>query len=178
MKDKEASVDILKMFTAMMAVLTAVVIAAFVVFFNQVAEAREEAVREIENIEKLYELGIDNDFKELVAKYKQQRVVASREGLKSWLQKKNARGVLNVTQWDDQGIKNATGRSPRLERVKMIIKSVPLQNLTGFLFDVQNQWPGLRIEDLTINNFKLDQGWDASVTISVIRPEERDDRES
>ncbi len=171
MKDKEASVDILKMFTAMMAVLTTVVIAAFVFFYNQVGEAKQEVEDEMRNLKSMYELGIDPDFKELVYKYRQQQVVASRGSLQSWIQEKNRNGILTIVRNDAQNVK-ASNRNPPLERVSLQIKGVPLQNLTGFLFDLQNQWPGLRVEDLTIRGFKLNVGWDVNVDISVIQAEE------
>lgn len=174
----EEGMDILKFFIAIMGFLTVLVACMAGYNWSRATSLAEEIDGDLGILEQVKRLGSSKDLKEMIAKEEASKdlVDVINQDLGQHLQQTAARMQIQLMNYEKV---NAAGfRDKGYDKIsyRFTIDRQPLKVVTDFLFYLQLSWPGLKIEEITVQEaqrLKKDDpfpDWKTTVLVSIFRP--------
>ncbi len=160
-KKSQEGMDILKFFIGVMTLLT-IFVAGFAAYnWSQVGALADQVVEEQADYESIRTLGRSQAFKDLIAKEREVGgLVGERDPSKldKFLQDMGSNLSIGTPRLDKLGAPGGTPIGNFLElSFKLTWDQVTLEQLTEYLYQIQLEWPGLTVKDITLKE-KLAKG--------------------
>lgn len=178
-KHHDEGVDILKFFIGVMALLT-VLVAGFAGYNWSKADALAEEVEASEDaLEHIKRIAGNADFKRAVARaqIEKSQVDVTKADLVRFLTDAATLQRFSV-RIEAKGGGLASSQQGYLEKTYAItIEKQTLEVIADYLFNIQANWPGLKIKELSIKEAPTRAsesfaGWNAVVNVSIFRPKD------
>jgi hypothetical protein len=179
MAKEEEGLDILKFFIGVMSLLT-IVVAGFAGYNWSNAEALAERVEEeASNAEQVKKIAGNADFKMAIARSRVAKELDTRTAdLGRFLTE--AATLMRFSLKSNVAEGGGAGSMQRgyvKKSHRITIERQSLEVIADYLFYVQANWPGLKIEELSVKEAATKkgepwQGWTATVLVTIYRPKE------
>lgn len=179
-KKHEDGMDILKFFIGVMSLLT-IFVAGFAGYNWSAAEALDTQVtRDEESLRDIMKLAGKPEFKTAVARSGLAKEVDPRKTQLGLFLTDSAKKLgFELASNNSEGGGSSGGAPPGFLRLsnKITIQKQSLEVIADYLFYVQASWPGLKIEQIDVNEMPGSKegaflGWNASVQVSIFRPKD------
>jgi hypothetical protein len=156
--------DILKFFIVVMAFLTLVIAGMSGVYWSRVTNLKRKIGAEERVFREIQDLSLDEKFRTLIKVAREaKKKVRPLEELDASLSREAQRYGLTIKLIPSPLLDRRT----YWEKSTLIdIPGVELRRLVDYIFEVQNQWPALKIKEIRISGFNPEKGWKAQVRVS------------
>jgi len=179
-RQSEEGMDILKFFIAIMSFLTVLVAGMAGYNWSRATSLAEEIEGDLARLEQVKKIAGSKDFKDMVAKdlASKDLVDVLNQDLGQYLQQV-ATGM-NLTLVNYEKVSSGGQKQQGFSKFsyRFTIDKQPLSKATDYLFHLQRAWPGLKIEEIQVQEaqrLKKDDpfpDWKTTVLVSVFRPKE------
>lgn len=170
--------DVVKLFVGVMGLMTVFVAALAIVQIVEAQNLREDVGYLQVDYESIRKIAGDAKFRELQAQHyatEAQRDTSSRD-LGDYIRQQAAAAGLELADFErvDSGGRS-TQRAYLKNSVKFAIHRQPLEVIVTYLWYMQADWAGLKVEKLSIRETRRKKDdpfdyWSATVTLSAFRP--------
>lgn len=176
----EDGMDILKFFIAIMGFLTFVVAVMAIVNWSKVNDLRAQIEEDETNLEDVRKLAGSKELRDLVAKERASKdlVDVLKKDLGEHLQQTAAKMGIGFLTFEKQGAGVSKQQGFDKMSYKFTLDKLRLEHVKEFLFYLQLSWPGLKIEEISVQEaqrVKRDDpfpDWRTVVTVSIYRPKQ------
>jgi len=160
--------DVLTFFIIVMLVLTGIVGVFAYLLYNRVQKQSKKIQLELRNLDSMQDLAADKKFTNWVATERAGKVEQgpASEFNARIVQSSQSAGV-HIDRLDPKPLIDR--RSYKELPFSVTIKKGQLQNITKFLFDIEERWVGAKVKNLQLTWREKNKSWSCDVTISIFR---------
>ncbi len=177
----EDGMDILKFFIVIMAFLTVLVAGMAGYNWSKAAALEEEIEENVIDLDSMKTKAESKQLRDMIAKDRanKETVDVLKKDLGQHLQETVARMGLAFLTVERQGAAGFRQQGFDKTSYKFTLDKVTLEAVTEMLWYLQLSWPGLKIEEMSVQEamrLKKDDpfpNWKVTVTVSIFRPKEK-----
>ena len=174
----EDGMDILKFFIAIMGFLTLVVAVMAIVNWSKVNDLKSQIEEDETNLEEVRKIAASKEMRDLIARERASKdlVDVLTKDLGKHLTETATKMNLKFLTYEQLGAVGFKQQGFDKMSFKFSFDHIRLEHLTEFLFYLQLSWPGLKIEEISVQEAQRKKpddpfaDWRTVVTVSIFRP--------